>query len=185
MLKKQFFSNWASLKSENGSCRMVALGLTAAVIVSNLANYYLYKEKTVVVIPPNVNKEFQVSGNELSRSYIEQIGYFLSDRVLSVSPGTVDSSFDSIVPFLTTSPDAIKTIREGLAEQAQAIKENDMFQVFYPMKVNINDKANKFAVEGSLRKMSGNNPISASKATIIFSFTVENGQMIITSLEVK
>lgn len=184
-MNKKFFSNWAMLQGENSSLKVMTLGLTVALLVSSIANYNLYREKTVVVIPPKVTKEFQVSGNELSFSYFEQVGFYLSDRVLSVSAENAQNSFDTILPYLTTEPDAVKIIRENLSMQAQVIRENDIYQVFYPMRVAVNAQGMKFSVEGTLKKMSGNNHISTGKATITFDFIVKDGRLIIKSIEVK
>jgi conjugal transfer pilus assembly protein TraE len=185
MTSKLFFSNWAKLKEENSVLKIVLLGLTAAVIVSSIANYKLYQEKTVVVMPPNITKEFHVTGNRLSFEYIEQVGYYLSDRILSISPENAQNSFDTVLPFLTTNPEAIKVIRENLALQTKVIKENDIYQVFYPMRTMVNEQGKKFSVEGVLKKMSGNNEISTGRATITFDFIVKDGRMIIKGIEVK
>lgn len=185
MRSKVFFTNWAMLKGENGILKMVTLGLTAAVIVMSVSNYNLHKEKTVVVIPPNLSKPFEVSGNTLSFEYFEQLGRYLSDRILSVSPENVQYSFDEILPFLATNPESIKPIRENMALQASVIKENDIYQVFYPMRTMINKEGKRFSVEGTLRKMTGNNTISTGRATITFDFFVKGSRIYITAMEVR
>lgn len=182
---KRFFSDLARLKEENGVLKIVLLGVTIALIVSVIANFRLYKDKTIVVIPPKLTKEFQVSGNLLSKEYFEQVGFYLADRILSVSPENVDASYDSILTFMTTDPEAIKIIRENMALQAKTVKDNDLYQVFYPMKVIVNDEGKIFTVEGVLKRISGNNPISSENAIINFGFDVVNGKLIITSIEVK
>ena len=187
MMVKDFFSDWGRLKSENGTYRVITIGLTAALIASVFANYLLFQNKTVLVLPPKITQEFQVTGNELSTSYIEQVGFYLADRILSVSPQNVDASFDTIIPFLTTNPEAVKVIKEQYATQAAAVKNNDIYQVFYPMKIftNNTDGGGRFSVEGHLKKMTGNTLITSGKTTVNFVFIVKNGQMIITNIEVK
>lgn len=185
MIKKTFWANWLMLKSENGALKIVSLGLTAGIIACVMVIASLTDKRTVVVIPPKLEKEFQVSGNEISQEYFEQIGYYLADRILSVSPGNVQNSFDSVMPFFSTNPDDVKVIRENLALQTEVIKQNDIYQVFYPMRVSVNQQAMNFSVEGTLKKMSGNNHISTSKVTITFGFYVKEGRMIIKNVEVK
>lgn len=185
-MSKTFFTNWGKLREENNAFKIISFGLTMALIVSSVANYKLYQEKTVVIVPPKISKDFRVSGNEISHEYFEQISFYLADRILSVSPETVSGSFYSVLPFLTTNPNALKLVREAMAEQAQVIKENDIYQVFYPMRMMLNEKAQKVSVEGMLKKMSGNNSISAAKTTITFDFVVSSGgQLTIKSMEVK
>lgn len=185
MIRKNFFAKWAATNYENNTLTFVNLGLSAALIISLLVINNLSNSKTVVVIPPNLNKEFQVSGNTLSKEYFEQVGFYLSDRILSVSPENVANSFDTILPYLATNPESIKTIRENLSLQAETIKQNDFYQVFYPMRVSINEQGMKFSVEGTLKKMSGNNSISSGRATVIYDFSIENGRLFIKNIEVK
>lgn len=185
MIRKQFFSNWSMLQAENGALKITIFALSAALIVSVITISNLSDKKTIVVVPPKINKEFQVSGNELSFSYFEQIGFYLSDRLLSISPESAQSSFDTILPFLTTNPNAIKSIRENLALQAKVVTENDLYQVFYPMKTMVNSKGGNFSVEGTLKKMSANNNISTAKTTINFGFVVKDGRIIINSIKVQ
>jgi type IV conjugative transfer system protein TraE len=185
MKTKTFFNNWTKLKEENNVLKVSVLVLTAGLIISVLTISKVSKDKTILILPPKVTKEFQVSGNNLSYEYIEQIGFYLSDRLLSISPANAQNSFDSIMPFLTKDPDAIKTIRESLMLQAKTIKDNDVYQAFYPMKVMINSSNNSFSVEGELKKMLGNNNVTSNRATVTFDFTVENGQLFIKSVGVK
>lgn len=185
MIKKSFWANWSMLKSENGTLKIISLGLTGGIIACVMVISNLADKRTVVVIPPKLTKEFQISGNEISKEYFEQTGYFLADRVLSVSPENAQNSFDSIMPFLTTNPEDVKIIREDLALQTQVIKENDIYQVFYPMRVSVSPQGMQFSIEGTLKKMSGNNHISTGRATITFGFFVKDGRMIINNIEVK
>lgn len=184
-MKKDFFSHWAKSIEENTIYKYTIFGLSAAIVAMSMTISHISDKQTVVVVPPNMTKEFRVTGNEISRDYFEQVGFYLSDRILSVSPETVDSSFDAILPYFTTDPDAIKVIRQQMADQALAIKENDIYQVFYPMKMAYNEKGMKFSIEGMLRKMSANNLISSAKSTVTYDFKVKNGKLIITSVEVR
>lgn len=184
-MKRDFFSHWAKSIEENTIYKYTIFGMTAAIVVMSMTISNLSNKQTTVVVPANFKKEFRVIGNEISRDYFEDVGYSVADRILSVCPETVDASFDSILPYLTTDPEAIKTIRQQLADQALGIKENDIYQVFYPMRMSYNDKAKKFSVEGMLRKMSGNNPLSSAKSTVTFDYKVKDGRLIITSIEVR
>jgi len=179
----KFFNEWDALKMDFSISKVALGGMTIVAIISSMAAYNAYKTKTVLVLPPGMTKQFEASGNRLSRSYFEQVGFFLSDRLLSVSPETVDISFDTVVPFLTTDPDALKAIRAQMAAQAEEIKANDIYQVFYPMKMTVNEKGRIFTVEGMLKRMSGSSTVSGSKARINFGFDVRGGRLIITSIE--
>lgn len=104
---------------------------------------------------------------------------------MSVSPLNVDESFDEILPFLTTDPDLIKDIRKQLLLQAEKIKENDIYQIFYPMKFYVNEKSMKMYVEGMLKRIVGNTYAGQERVVLELGFTVRNGRLFITSIQIK
>jgi len=184
----KFWNFWEKLDREN---RVLKLGFLALLIIFAIQAYLvikLYDRKTVVVLPPKVEKEFWVAGDSLSRSYLEQVSYFIADRLLNVSPENVKSSIDMVLPFLTTEPENLKKIREQLVEYAREIVDNDIYQSFYPMRFLIARDRNKrpfMRVEGILRRTSGDVYLGQQKAVLDLFFKVRNGRLIIYELEKK
>lgn len=181
----KYYNFWEKLLTENRIYQIVIIALVIVIIVEGILINSLFKEKQVVILPPKIEKEFWVAGDKLSTSYLEQVAYYIADRVLSVSPATVDQSFDAILPFLTTDPEAVKSIQSSLNLQAKKIKENDIYQIFYPMRFSVDEKRHKMYVEGMLRKMTGSTYIGQEKVILELFFTVKNGRLLITSIDVK
>lgn len=184
----KFWNFWEKLDREN---RVLKFGFLVLLIIVSVQSYLvieLYDRKTVVVLPPRVEKEFWVAGDTLSRSYLEQVAYFIADRLFNVSPENVKSSIDMILPFLTTEPENLKKIREQLIAYAREIIDNDIYQSFYAMKFLIGKDRNKrpfMRIEGILRRTSGDVYIGQRKAILNLFFKVKNGRLIIYELEKK
>ena len=181
----KYYNFWEKIITENRIYQILILILAIVILFEGFLINHLYKEKQVLVLPPKIEKPFVVAGNKLSQSYLEQVAKYIADRILSVSPANVDESFDEIVPFLTTDPSIVKQIKEQLALQAKKIKDNDIYQIFYPMKFYVDAKHRKMAVEGILRKMVGDTYAGQEKVIVEMGFTVRNGRLYITSIEVK
>lgn len=94
----KFLSYVEKLEKENRLFYVVVLGLLVVNLILGFLLYRASVDKTVIVLPPNVEKEFWVAGDKLSRAYLEQVGIFLADRILSVSPENVDKSIDTFNP---------------------------------------------------------------------------------------
>jgi conjugal transfer pilus assembly protein TraE len=145
-------------------------------LVANSVLMYLFVtikgEQKIIITPPIITKKFEVIGTKLSKSYFEQTGYYVSDRLFSVSPETINNSYDFVMPFFTTNPNHIKKVKDFLIKQADQIKENNIYQTFYPMKVTVNYKHSTFTVEGILRKMTGNTFIENKKKSIDYIFEI-------------
>lgn len=181
----KYYNFWEKIITENRIYQIVIIALSVVVIAEGILISNLFKEKQVVILPPKIEKGFTVAGDKLSKEYLEQVATYIADRVLSVSPANVDQSFDSIIPFLTTDPSLVKQIKQELAIQAKKIKENDIYQTFYPMKFYVNEKERKMYVEGLLRKMVGNTYAGQERVILELGFTVKNGRLFITSIQIK
>jgi conjugal transfer pilus assembly protein TraE len=180
----KYFSDFERLVKEVRFQAIIIYALLFIVLLEGIMLYRAAVNKTVIVIPPRVDKEFWVSGNELSSAYIEQVAVYLADSLLSVSPSNVDQALSRVMPFLTTDPAQVKEIRDNFAAYAKAVKENDWWQSFYPMKVVVDDKHNKIDVYGVLRKMTGDVYVGQENNKVItFTYEVRNGRLIITGVK--
>jgi type IV conjugative transfer system protein TraE len=180
----KYFSDFERLAKE---VRFQAIIIYALLFIVLLQGFMLYRaatNKTVIVIPPKTDKEFWVSGETLSYAYIEQVAVYLADSLLSVSPANVDKALSRIMPFLTTDPAQVKEIRDSFAAYAKAVKENDWWQAFYPMRIVVNEKQQRIDVYGVLRKMTGNIYVGQENNKVIsFNYEVRNGRLIITGVK--
>jgi len=179
----KYFSDFERLSKEVRLQALIIIVLLGVVFVEGILLYRASTQKTVIVVPPKVEKEFWVSGNTLSRAYLEQVAIYLADSLVSVSPQTVDSAIDRIMPFLTTEPQQLKEIRGEFLLYAKSVKDNDWYQVFYPMKVIINDKHQKIAVQGMLRKMTGDIYVGQEQKTVEFTYEIRDGRLYITGVK--
>jgi len=180
----RYFSDFERLAKEVRFQAIIIYVLLFIVLLQGIMLYRAATNKVVVVIPPKVDREFWVSGETLSYAYIEQVSVYLADSLLSVSPATVDKSISRIMPFLTTDPAQVKEIRDSFAAYAKAVKENDWWQSFYPMRVVVNEKQQRIDVYGVLRKMTGNIYVGQEANKVIsFNYEVRNGRLIITGVK--
>lgn len=139
----------------------------------------------MVILPPKVEKEFWVSGNVLSTTYLEQVAYYIADRVMSVSPQNVDSSLDMLKPFFSMAPEDLEALEKVFMKISKAIKENDYYQVFYPLRFFVDSKRKVIVVEGIVRKMSGMQYIGEERKRVEIGFYVRNGRFFVKSLKVS
>lgn len=143
------------------------------------------KKEKIIITPPVITNSFENIGNTFNFAYFEQVGKHLADSLLTISPYNIDRTFDSIQGYFSSEPDEAKAIKDFLLEEAQRIKKDNIYQAFYPLKTIVNNKGNKFAVEGLLKTMTGNVAMEESKKTIEFSYIVTNKKIVIKSFEVK
>jgi len=181
----KYFDLLSKLDAQARFLGLTTVFLALCLLFMTLTVFFLYSKKTVVILPPKVDKEFWVSGDTLSSSYLEQVAYFIADRILSVSPHNVESSLSTIKPFFSTEPEDIESLNKVFVEIAKTIKENDYYQVFYPLRFYVDKNRNKLVVDGILRKMSGMQYIGEERRSVVIDFYVNNGRFFIKGIEVK
>jgi conjugal transfer pilus assembly protein TraE len=180
----KYFSDFERLVKEVRFQAIIIYALLFIVLLEGIMLYRVANNKTVVVIPPKVDREFWVSGESLSYAYMEQVAVYLADSLLSVAPPNVDKALTRAMPFLTTDPAQVKEIRDSFAAYTKAVKENDWWQSFYPMKVMVDEKQRRIDVYGVLRKMTGNVYVGQENNKVIsFNYEVRNGRLIITGVK--
>lgn len=180
---RKFYSILEKLQLEIRWQAYTIMALLAVVFLEGIFMFRLATHQTVILVPPKVDRELWISGNELSRAYLEQVGIYLADRILNVSPANVDSSLASVYPFLTTNPDELKAIKEVFASYASSVKNNDWWQSFYPMKVTIDASRQMLSIEGILKKITGNTYVGEERRIIVFKFTVQDGRFIVREVK--
>lgn len=180
----KYFDLLSKLDAQARFLGLISTLLAVALLLMSFTIYSLYSKKSVIVLPPKVDKEFWVSGDTLSTSYLEQVGYFIADRIMSVSPQNVDRSLDAVKPFFTTDPDKLKALDEVFIKIAQTIKENDYYQSFYPLRFYVDKKGNSLVIEGVVRKMAGMQYIGEERKRVEIKFIIKNGRFFVESIEV-
>lgn len=139
----------------------------------------------VIITPPYIQSEFENVGNSFSLSYYEQIGNHLANGLLTISPETVDRTFDSIQGYFATDPDDVKQIKEYLIKEAERVKKDNIYQAFYYLKTLQNHQHNSFVIQGLLKTMTGNVMLEERKVQIEFKYVVNNKKIVIKSFEVR
>ena len=75
----RYFSDFERLSKEVRLQALIIIVLLGVVLVEGILLYRASTQRTVIVVPPKVEKEFWVSGSTLSRAYLEQVAIYLAD----------------------------------------------------------------------------------------------------------
>jgi len=161
-------------------CLIQAIALAGAIFVIG------QREEKTVVIPAALRGEFWTTNKEVSSSYVEQVALYIADRLLTVSPETVDESFEKALIFFSTDPKILKALKEQLADIKVQIKENSYYQSFFPKKVYLTGKKlDTVVVEGKIRRLVGEQFEEEKPVMVRMGYTVRHGRLYITSFELR
>lgn len=180
------FQKLKKLDNEKKFFGFIIIILVFVILIQGILNYNLITANRTIVLPPAVTKEFWATDKQISESYFEQIGFYIADRVLSVSPETVDSSYISLLPFFDSNSESLKAVRDKLKSQAEFIKAEKMYQIFYPLRMYPDYSKKQIKIEGPMKKFIGELLVQESnKSYITITYDIKAGRFMIKSLDFK
>ena len=81
-------------------------------------------------MPPTINKSFWVESDKVSADYLEQMGYFLAQLVLNVTPQSVDYQSNLLLQY--AAPASYGELKTAMAVAGERLKRDGAATVFSP-----------------------------------------------------
>lgn len=145
----------ALLHQDLASVRRASALLLALLIGSMLVNlilavfaYRLSSHQRVVVMPPSVHKTFWVEEERVSAEYLEQMGYFLMQLVLNVTPQSADHQSKVLLQY--AAPAAYGELRTTLLSAAERLKRDGAATVFSARDLTVDERTLRVGIRGQL-----------------------------------
>jgi len=108
---------------ENWTFRIVTLIMAGVIVFEGyLISDKVNNQKVVFMPPKMVTKEFWVAGNVVSKTYLEQMGFFISSTLLNIDSQTSKYTIHNILPLV--EPNFYYKVKSMLQEQINYIKDN-------------------------------------------------------------
>lgn len=153
MQYEKWIKSWKSALAENFFLRVVVLLLCFGLILN--ATFFNKKDR-VIIVPPQVTKEFWLEKDKASPEYVEQMAVFFAELGGNLSPSNAEFNAHTISEYLT--PSTYAEVKADLASHALYLKKNNVSQSFYPSSSNIN--GNQATIVGKLVRFIGPTKIS-------------------------
>ena len=102
----------------------------------------------VVVVPPTIHKTFWVESERVSAEYLEQMGYFLMQLTLNVTPMSVDHQAKLLLQY--AAPASFGELRAALAAAGQRLKRDSASTVFSAQDISVDERGLRVGVRGQL-----------------------------------
>ena len=119
------------------------VNLVLAVFAARLAGH-----ERIVVVPPTIHKTFWVESERVSSEYLEQMGYFLMQLTLNVTPQSVDHQAKVLLQY--AAPASFGELRTALLTAAERLKRDGASTVFSPQDLTVDERALRVGVRGQL-----------------------------------
>src|SRR5450631_3172835 len=127
---------------------VLLVGSIVVNIATTLIAYRLVGSERVIIVPPAVHKSFWVENDKVSAEYLEQMGYFLIQLALNVTPQSIDYQSRLLLQYV--APASYGDIKTNMAIVAERIKRDGASTVFSARNLTTDEHGLKVAIQGGL-----------------------------------
>jgi len=168
-----------------GARRATAL-LLALLVGAMLANlvlaafaFRLWSHERVVMVPPSIHKTFWVEDERVSVEYLEQMGYFLMQLTLNVTPQSVDHQSRLLLRY--AAPAAYGELRTALLAAAERLKRDGAATVFSARDLTVDERSLRVGIRGQLTTFISDRRVSELAKGYAIEFQYSAGQIFLKS----
>ena len=157
------------------------LGSLTLNVLTALIAYRLIGLERVIVVPPSVHKTFWVESDKVSAEYLEQMGYFLIQLALNVTPQSVD--YQSQAPVAVCGTRELRRDQDRHGGRGRTPEARWRLHGVQPRSVTTDERLLKVAVQGSLTTFIGDRRVSEQAKSYLVELQYALGKLTIKSFK--
>ena len=181
MISKKYLSASSNKSSEITFLRLAIGVLLLIILVEGMVlQKTLGMEKTVIV-PPQIEKSFWVSGNEVSKNYLEQMAYWYAGLALNVTPSTGEYQKQQFLHYAT--PADTGRLAAEMTLRLDFLNKNNTSTLFTAQTLNTDEKLMKVAIVGELDTFVGDKRAGARRTAFVVGFKYLNGRLYVSEFK--
>lgn len=150
-------------------------------VVTALIAVRLIGLERVILVPPAIHKSFWVESDKVSAEYLEQMGYFLAQLVLNVTPQSVDYQSKLLLQY--AAPASYGEIKTAMAVAGERLKRDGAATVFSARMINVDERALKVAIQGQLTTFISDRRVSEVNRSYLIELQYSLGKLTIKSFK--
>lgn len=183
MLEKFYKNKLDRYIFENITFRIITIALLMIIIYLVWILSTRINEQKIVFMPPKViTQEMWVKGNEVSKSYLQDMGQFIASNLLNITKDNAKNNVDNIMHLI--EPQFYNKVRAELIAQTEYIINNSISRTFFVSSVNADTKG-LIKVMGVIKDIIGNKVVNSENYIVEIGYKMEQGRFWINSIDSK
>lgn len=168
-------------KSQILFLKLIVTGLVGALLLLGFAVASLIGSDRQTLVPPTIDKTFWVNKKHVSPEYLEQMGYFIGQLVLNVTPDNVDYQTKMLLQY--ACPSGYGKLKTDQAVAGNALKRDSISTLFNTRNIQVDEKTLKVALIGTLSTWVSNKKAPDYAKTYLGKFEYQNGRICVTDFK--
>lgn len=183
MLEKFYKNKLDRYIFENITFRIITIALLMIIIYLVWILSTRINEQKIVFMPPKViTQEMWVKGNEVSKSYLQDMGQFIALNLLNITKDNAKNNVDNIMHLI--EPQFYNKVRAELIAQTEYIINNSISRTFFVSSVNADTKG-LIKVMGVIKDIIGDKVVNSENYIVEIGYKMEQGRFWINSIDSK
>ena len=157
--------------------RIAVIAMSLVIIVQMFMIFHLTSNSKTIILPPKVKKAFYVSGSHVSKGYAIDMGQYLSQTLLDLTPHNYKTQLNLFLQF--AYPPNYNALKTELLVQMKALATLSVSQAFFPQTIKV--KHHIIYVGGTLIRVITDKSKSYQK-TLKIKYLIRNGEFYVQSI---
>lgn len=137
---------WSNIHTENSLHRVANVSLAIALAMLVFAFIFIDRQ-TVVMVPPEINEETEITHNQASASYKKSLGLYLASLIGNVHPGNTEFIMDTLDGLL--APSVYRDVKHEIMDQIDEIQIEDISITFEAQGVDYWPDTDRIVIYGN------------------------------------
>jgi conjugal transfer pilus assembly protein TraE len=129
-------------------------GLVILCLVLSVLCFSLMNREKIVLVPPQIERNFWVSGSQVSPEYLSEMTAFFAWLRLNMTADSADHQRDLLLRY--TDPRYYGELKNALISEHDRIIAQHISMAFYPVNVKVDSKKLSAIITGDLISTIGN-----------------------------
>jgi len=181
MLFRNYLSDQANASQEIRFMRILLAGLVMVILVGAIVVLRLIGNEKTVLTPPDIKRTYWVSGDAVSKEYLEDMAYWYAGLALNITPAV--SSYQNGLFLKYAAPSEFGRLQMEMGARAEFLKKNNTATQFSVRNITPDERALRVALSGVLFTWASDKKAGERQATYVIGFKNMNGKLYVSEFK--
>lgn len=181
MTPDAYVGKTSNVYGQNRLLKFVIVTLTLSVVVSSIFSWLALKYQKVIIMPPVMEKKFEISGKSVDEEYVRQFSRYIIGLLITYSPQSVKGQYNEIL--LHTYPGSYSKFKKKLDDTIIDIEKLSVSSVFYIQSVKVDTSKQTISIGGIKRQFSQDHRVFDGKSNYQITYTVVDGRFYVVDFQ--
>jgi len=160
---------------------LVSAAVGSALLNLILATSLIFKQETVIIMPPEITQSFWIEKGRASSEYLEEMAQYFAYLILDVNPTSAAYQREILLKYAL--PESYGSLKRQLIEDEEKLVKENASTSFKPVEIKVSPSGYTVALSGDLISYVGDKKVSENRTNFIMKLSFKSGRLYIVSFQ--